>query len=123
MVLAIQEWLFVHAISSDDRVTLSREVLSLNEKGPMSEPQTFSPLSDPVGPTGLESSPPASQVPAVIPPPTLGSRLASSLLMLVIAGLVVVGMAFSGVLPMGWLLGETHARTTPQSERLKGDLV
>jgi cobalt-zinc-cadmium efflux system membrane fusion protein len=44
-------------------------------------------------------------------------------MMLMITTLVVGGMAVSGVLPMGWLLGETHAGTTPQSERLKVDVV
>jgi cobalt-zinc-cadmium efflux system membrane fusion protein len=43
--------------------------------------------------------------------------------MLLIATLVVVGMAVSGVLPTEWLLGHTHARTTPQAERRKVDLV
>jgi cobalt-zinc-cadmium efflux system membrane fusion protein len=44
-------------------------------------------------------------------------------MMLMITLLVVVGMVVSGVLPMEWLLGHAQARTTPQEERLRVDLV
>jgi cobalt-zinc-cadmium efflux system membrane fusion protein len=67
----------------------------------------------------------ASPSPAstIIPPPTWGSRLASFLMLLIIAVLVVGGMAVSGVLPLEWLIGESHAATATQGERLKVDLV
>ncbi len=94
----------------------------MNEKGPMGDPQVSSPL--PHAPGESPDHPPAAPITAtVIAPPTWGSRIASALMLLLITILVVGAMAVSGILPMGWLLGEAHAKTTPQAERLKVDLV
>ncbi len=80
----------------------------------------------PTDPTRLpkaDSIPLSSPTSTIIPPPTWGSRLASFLMLLVISILVLGALAVSGILPMDWLLGESHAGTTTQGERLKVELV
>jgi cobalt-zinc-cadmium efflux system membrane fusion protein len=58
-----------------------------------------------------------------IPPLTWKSRLASTMLLVLSLTLVVGGLAATGMLPLGWLLGDAEAGTVRQAEKLKVDLV
>jgi cobalt-zinc-cadmium efflux system membrane fusion protein len=61
--------------------------------------------------------------PAQVGGPTWGSRLAALLMPLLIVVLVTAALAVSGLLPLGWLLGEHEPGTTTAEEGLKVDLV
>jgi cobalt-zinc-cadmium efflux system membrane fusion protein len=59
----------------------------------------------------------------VIPPPTWGARVASMVMMGLICTLILAALAVSGLIPLGWLLGEEEVGTTTLPEGLKVELV